>query len=74
MEARKGNKVYKISEAEVDYYAQNGFTVYDGKKLVKHAVGASVSVEKYEELEKKYNALLAEVEKKQKKSSEKKED
>lgn len=49
MEARKGNKVYQVDEREAEAYRANGFDLYKNGKLVKHAIGKTVSIEKYEE-------------------------
>ncbi len=48
MEARKLNKVYQIDKSEAERYAAMGYEVYDGKKLVRHAKGASVPIEEHE--------------------------
>ena len=48
MQARKGNKVYQIDETQAKQYANQGFDIYEGKKLVKHATGKSVPIEEYE--------------------------
>lgn len=49
MEARKENKVYQIDPREADYYAAQGYDLYDGLKLVKHAANKSVPIEIYEQ-------------------------
>lgn len=50
MQARKGNKVYQIyDEISADAYAANGYDIYDNGKLIRHAVGKTVPIAKYEE-------------------------
>lgn len=60
MEARKANKVYQIDKLQVDEYAAAGYDIYDGKKLVKHAVGKSVPIAEYEKVKAELEALKAE--------------
>ena len=57
MEARKANKVYQITEHEADTYAAQGFDIYEGKELVKHAVGKSVPIAEYEKVVAELEAL-----------------
>ena len=46
--ARKGNKVYTVTEAEVEAYSAQGFDIYDGAKLKAHAKGKTVPIAEYE--------------------------
>ena len=48
MQAVKGNKVYDIEKAEADQYAAEGYDIWDGTKLVKHALNKTVPYSKYE--------------------------
>lgn len=57
MEARKGNKVYSIDKREADAFAANGYDIYEGGKLVKHAVGKTVPIEEYERVAAELEAL-----------------
>ena len=50
MEARKLNKVYQIDRQQADAYAAQGYDIYDGSKLVKHAKGKSVPIAEYEKV------------------------
>lgn len=55
--AEKGNKVYTISELEVEYYKKQGFDIYNSEhELHERGVKASVSGAVY-------NAALEEIEK-----------
>lgn len=48
MTATKANKVYTIDEAQKAQYAKEGFDIVDDNgKIIKHAVGKTVSYEKY---------------------------
>lgn len=51
MEARKANKVYQIDKLQADAYAAQGYDIYDGAKLVKHAAGKTVPIAEYERLQ-----------------------
>lgn len=57
MEARKGNKVYSIDKREADAFAANGYDIYEGGKLVKHAVGKTVPIEEHERVVAELEAL-----------------
>lgn len=60
MIAVKGNVEYKISEAEKDSYIKSGFDILDDKgNKIADGAHKSVSIEKYRELEKKYEDLKA---------------
>lgn len=48
LQAVKGNKVYDVSEEQADAYAAEGYDVYKGKKVYKHAAGKAVPWAKYE--------------------------
>lgn len=48
MQAVKGNKVYDIEKAEADQYAADGYDIWEGSKLVKHALNKVVPYAKYE--------------------------
>lgn len=62
MKAIKGNKVYKIStDEEAKAYKAQGFDIYDDNgKIKEHGLGKTVSLEKYEALEKENAKLKAE--------------
>lgn len=59
MKAIKDNKVYTINtDVEAKFYKAKGFDIYDDKgKLKESGTGKSVSIEKFESLEKE-NAKL----------------
>lgn len=66
LQARKSNKVYTVDEKQADAYAAAGYDIYDGNKLVKHAVGKTVPIAEHEkalvriaELEKQLKAKKA---------------
>lgn len=63
MEARKGNKVYQVDEREAEAYRSQGFDLYKGGKLFKHAIGKTVSIEQYEEALKRIEQLEAQLSK-----------
>ncbi len=62
LKAIKGNKVYKIStDEEAKVYKTQGFDIYDDNgKIKEHGLGKTVSLEKYEALEKENAKLKAE--------------
>ncbi len=62
MKAIKGNKAYKINtDEEVKAYKSQGFDIYDDNgKIKEHGLGKTVSLEKYEALEKENAKLKAE--------------
>lgn len=55
--AEKSNKVYTISELEVEYYQKQGFDIFDSEHEL-HARGVKESVSGVD-----YNAALEEIEK-----------
>ena len=59
LQARKGNKVYTIDERETDGYAAQGYDIYEGDKLVKHAIGKTVPIDEYEKDKAELEALKA---------------
>lgn len=61
--AEKGNKVYTISELEVEYYKKQGFDIYDSEhELHERGVKASVSGAVYNEALEEIEKLKAEIE------------
>lgn len=62
MKAIKGNKAYVINTAEeAKAYKAQGFDIYDDNgKIKEHALGKTVSLEKYEALESENAKLKAE--------------
>ncbi len=62
MKAIKGNKVYTVNTSEeAKAYQAQGFDIYDDNgKIKEHALGKTVSLEKYEALEKENVKLKAE--------------
>lgn len=71
MEARKGNKLYQIDKTQADAYAAQGYDIFDGKKLVKHGAGKSVSIEAYEKVLAENEELKAKLAAKDKKADKK---
>ncbi len=65
MKAIKGNKVYKVNtDEEAKVYKAQGFDIYDDNgKIKEHGLGKTVSLEKYEALEKENAKLKAEIKK-----------
>ena len=55
--AEKSNKVYTISELEVEHYQKQGFDIFDSERKL-HARGVKESVSGVD-----YNAALEEIEK-----------
>lgn len=47
-EAIKGNKVYTIDKVQAAEYAAMGYDVYEGAKLIKHALNKTVPYAQYE--------------------------
>ena len=61
--AEKGNKVYTISELEVEYYKKQGFDIYDNEhELFARGTKASVSGAVYNEALEEIEKLKAEIE------------
>lgn len=61
--AEKGNKVYTISELEVEYYKKQGFDIYNSEhELHARGVKASVSGAVYNEALEEIEKLKAEIE------------
>ena len=61
MLAVKANRQYTITEADVDGFAKDGYDIYDeGGNIVKYGAGKTVSYDKYAELVKDYEKLMAE--------------
>ena len=48
MIAVQGNKEYTIQPEQADQYAAAGYDVYEGSKLVKHALNKTVPYAQYE--------------------------
>lgn len=62
MKAIKGNKAYTVNtDEEAKAYRAQGFDIYDDNgKIKEHGLGKTVSLEKYEALEKENAKLKAE--------------
>ena len=62
MKAIKGNKAYTVNTSEeAKAFKAQGFDIYDDNgKIKEHALGKTVSLEKYEVLEKENEKLKAE--------------
>lgn len=62
MKAIKGNKTYTVNTTEeAKAYKTQGFDIYDDNgKIKEHALGKTVSLDKYEELAKENEKLKAE--------------
>ncbi|MCH5297880.1 MAG: hypothetical protein J1E85_09445 [Ruminococcus sp.] len=65
MKAIKDNKAYTVNTAEeAKTYKAQGFDIYDDNgKIKEHGLGKTVSLEKYEALEKENAKLKAELKK-----------
>lgn len=66
MRAEKGNKVYTITEEQIEYYQNDGFDIFsDDGEIIAYGIGKNVPYEKYAALKKENEALkekLAETE------------
>lgn len=61
--AEKGNKVYTISELEIEYYKKQGFDIYNSEhELHERGAKASVSGAVYNEALEEIEKLKAEIE------------
>lgn len=61
MKAVKDNRVYTITEADVESFRREGYDVFDDNgNIVAYGVGKSVSFEKYAELMSQYEKLMEE--------------
>lgn len=60
MEAIKENRVYTITDADVESFVREGYDIYDNGKLVAYGVGKSVPYGKYMNLLNAYEALQTE--------------
>lgn len=49
MVAVMANKVYDIQPEQAEQYAAAGYDIYEGGKLVRHALNKTVPIAKYEE-------------------------
>lgn len=65
MKAIKGNKAYSVNtDEEAKVYKAQGFDIYDDNgKIKEHGAGETVSLEKYEALEKENIKLKSEIKK-----------
>ena len=61
MQAVKENRVYTITEADVESFRKEGYDIYDEQgNIVAHGAGKTVSYDKYEALLKENERLMAE--------------
>ena len=61
MKAVKDNRVYTITEADVESFRKEGYDIYDDdNNIVAYGVGKSVPFEKYAELMSQYEKLMEE--------------
>lgn len=60
MEAVKENRVYTITEADVESFKKEGFDIYDDGKLVAYGTGKTIAYDKYAELSEAYEKLMSE--------------
>lgn len=62
MKAIKENRVYTISDAEMESFRKEGYDIYDDKgKVVAYGVGKTVPFEKYVALQSQVEELKKEV-------------
>jgi hypothetical protein len=62
MKAIKENRVYTITDAEMDSFRKEGYDIYDDKgKVVAYGVGKTVPFEKYVALQNQVEELKKEV-------------
>lgn len=60
MTATKGNKVYTITEQEMQFYVDSGFDILDDTgKVIKHGRGKTVPYDEYLALKEELEALKA---------------
>ena len=58
MRAEKGNKVYTITEEQIEYYQNDGFDIFsDDGEIIAYGIGKNVPYEKYAALKKENEAL-----------------
>lgn len=61
MKAYKDNRVYTITEADVESFRKEGYDVYDDEgNLVVYGAGKTVPYEQYEKVQEMYEATLEE--------------
>ena len=61
MKAIKANRVYTITDVDVERFRKEGYDIYnDSGEIVKYGAGKTVSYEKYLELLNDYEALMEE--------------
>ena len=60
MQAVKDNRVYTITEADVEPFRKEGYDIFDGGKLVAYGVGKKVPYEKYASLMADYEKMIKE--------------
>ena len=63
MYAKKLNRVIKVTDANKDYYLNNGYDIVEKGKVIEHAKNKKVSVSEYEKLMAENEKLKAELEK-----------
>lgn len=61
LQAVKANKVYDVTEEQAESYAANGYDIWEGGRIVRHAVGKTVPWPKYEEALEELDAIKKEV-------------
>lgn len=61
MKAYKDNRVYTITEADVESFRKEGYDVYDDEgDLVAYGAGKAVAYEQFEKVQEMYEATLEE--------------
>ena len=61
MQAVKENRVYTITEADVESFRKEGYDIYnDSGEIVAYGAGKSISYDKYAELVNQYEQLMEE--------------
>lgn len=61
MKAVKDNRVYTITEVDVESFRKEGYDIFDDdNNIVAYGVGKSVSYDKYAELLSQYEQLMEE--------------
>ena len=61
MQAVKDNRVYTITEVDVESFRKNGYDIFgDDGKLVAYGIGKKVPYEQYAELMDNYEKLMVE--------------
>lgn len=60
MQAIKDNRVYTITEADIESFRKEGYDIYENGKVIAYGQGKTVPYEKYAQLVDDYEKLMEE--------------